>query len=104
MSRHQHFRYGEDWANGGIWQDQSLKRCFGVNKNVSRCDWEYLQTVTMVQEPHERVPKLTDLLEFLAQAENEHLWAFLDVKVINHFLAAVASFGMHTLDTNRRSS
>lgn len=83
MSRHQCFRdaFGEDLANRSIRQDQSLKRCFGVSKNVSHCDWEYLQNVTMLDEPHERVPKLTDLLEFLAQPENEQLWAFLDVKV-----------------------
>lgn len=52
-----------------------------MNKKVSECDWEYLENVTMLEEPHERVPKFTDLLEFLAQPENEHLWAFLDVKV-----------------------
>lgn len=35
----------------------------------------------MTQEPHEPVPRLSDLLEYLAQPGSEHVWAFLDVKV-----------------------
>lgn len=53
-----------------------------MNKNVSHCDWEYLKTVTMLQEPHEPVPKFSDLLEYLAQPENEQVWAFIDIKVL----------------------
>lgn len=66
-------------ANDG--QDQSLERCFGVKKNVEDCDWEYLKTVKMTQEPHEPVPRFSELLEYLAQPGSEHVWAFLDVKV-----------------------
>ena len=36
----------------------------------------------MLQEPHEPVPRLSDLLKYLAQPENEQIWAFLDIKVL----------------------
>lgn len=51
----------------------------------------------MLEEPHERVPKLTDLLEFLAQPENEHLWAFLDVKVSQHFFGGCLLLAMECM-------
>lgn len=53
-----------------------------MDKNISHCDWEYLKTVTMLQEPHEPAPKFSDLLEYLAQPENEQVWAFIDIKVL----------------------
>jgi len=67
-------------------QDASLKRCFGVNKKVAKCDYEYLKTVTMIQEPHEPVPRLYELLQYLAQPEAAHIWAFLDVKVYSTYI------------------
>ena len=36
----------------------------------------------MLQEPHEPAPKFSDLLEYLAQPENEQVWAFIDIKVL----------------------
>lgn len=67
-------------------QDASLKRCFGVNKKVAKSDYEYLKTVTMIQEPHEPVPRLYELLQYLAQPEAAHIWAFLDVKVYSTYI------------------
>lgn len=32
-------------------------------------------------EPHEGIPRLADLLEYLAQPGLEDKWAFLDIKV-----------------------
>lgn len=65
-----------------MYQDASLKRCFGVDKLVSECDWSYLQTLRTVgglgAEP---MPSLADLLEFLAGDDRKDVWVILDVKV-----------------------
>lgn len=62
-------------------QDRTLERCFGVKKAVSECDWAYLQTLETVQEPRCRIPRLADLLEYLARPGLEHVWVLLDIKV-----------------------
>ena len=65
-----------------VYQDASLKRCFGVDKLVSECDWSYLQTLRTVgglgAEP---MPSLADLLEFLAGDDRKDVGGILDVKV-----------------------
>ncbi|KAJ5769761.1 uncharacterized protein N7511_001812 [Penicillium nucicola] len=63
--------------------DASLKRCFGVKKKVAECDWEYLNTLRTVQAPHEPMPRLVDVLEYLRQAGREHIWVMLDIKLTN---------------------
>lgn len=62
-------------------QDASLKRCFGIDKKVADCDWAYLSTLTTLREPKQSLPRLVDLLEYLARPEAEHIWLLLDVKV-----------------------
>ncbi|TIC92478.1 Phosphatidylglycerol phospholipase C [Colletotrichum higginsianum] len=47
--------------------DGNLKRCFGVDRRISECDWDYLRTLRTVQEPGEGMPRLEDLLAFLAK-------------------------------------
>lgn len=57
-----------------------MKRCFGIDKLVSECDWSYLQSLSTVQAPHEPMATLEDLLEFLAGSDQEKMWLILDVK------------------------
>jgi hypothetical protein len=62
-------------------QDASLQRCFGVKKKVSECDWDYLKNLRTVEAPHEPMPRLVDVLEYLRQPGREHIWVLLDIKV-----------------------
>ncbi|KAJ5787901.1 hypothetical protein N7457_002891 [Penicillium paradoxum] len=61
--------------------DPSLLRCFGVKKKVANCDWEYLKTLRTLKAPHEPMPRLVEVLEYLRQPGREHLWILLDIKV-----------------------
>ncbi|EPE29484.1 PLC-like phosphodiesterase [Glarea lozoyensis ATCC 20868] len=61
--------------------DPTLKRCFGVDKKICDCDWNYLKTLKTVQEPQETMPRLRDLLKYLAKPGLEHIWVLLDIKL-----------------------
>ncbi|CCC12474.1 hypothetical protein SMACR_06553 [Sordaria macrospora] len=61
--------------------DPSLKRCFGVDKKVSECDWSYLSTLKTLREPQQSIPRLQDLLEYLGQPGLESVWVLLDIKI-----------------------
>lgn len=63
--------------------DPDLKRCFGVRKKIIDCDWDDLSQLRTLQEPHEPMPRLIDLLDYLAQPDLEHIWVLLDIKVDN---------------------
>jgi hypothetical protein len=63
-------------------------RCFGINKKVSDCDWEYLKTLRTLQAPHEPMPRLIDVLEYLSQPGRENFWILLDIKVAKRFSLA----------------
>ncbi|KAJ5657068.1 hypothetical protein N7507_009018 [Penicillium longicatenatum] len=63
--------------------DASLQRCYGVKKKVTECDWDYLQTLRTVEAPHEPMPRLVDVLEYLRQPGREHIWVLLDIKLNN---------------------
>ncbi|KAH8694865.1 PLC-like phosphodiesterase [Talaromyces proteolyticus] len=63
-----------------ISHDPSLKRCFGVDKLIIDCDWEYLSTLRTTKQPHEKLPRLSDLLDFLNSPCAEHAWVLLDIK------------------------
>lgn len=60
--------------------DGTLKRCFGIDAKIADCDWSYLSTLRTLREPHEPMPRLVDLLEYLAQPETERVWLLLDIK------------------------
>lgn len=64
-------------------KDATLTRCFGVKKRVVDCDWKYLSTLRTLKSPHEPMPTLVDLLEFLALPGNADAWVLLDIKVHN---------------------
>ncbi|KAK3327529.1 PLC-like phosphodiesterase [Cercophora scortea] len=61
-------------------QDASLKRCFGVDKTVAECDWSYLSSLKTLREPQQGMPRLLDLLMYLGQPAQEHIWLLLDIK------------------------
>ncbi|KAF2181903.1 tubulin-domain-containing protein [Zopfia rhizophila CBS 207.26] len=63
--------------------DKDLKRCFGRSEKLIDCDWEFLSKLRTLKEPHESMPRLTDLLEYLAQPGMEEIWLLLDIKLDN---------------------
>jgi hypothetical protein len=64
-----------------IKQDANLKRCFGREEKIIDCDWSFLKTLRTTREPHEPMPRLMDLLEYLAMPGLEDIWILLDIKV-----------------------
>ncbi|KAJ9614335.1 hypothetical protein H2200_002471 [Cladophialophora chaetospira] len=64
--------------------DPDLKRCFGAKEKIIDCDWEYLSSKRTLREPHVPMPRLQDLLEYVAQPSLEHIWIFLDIKLDNN--------------------
>lgn len=63
--------------------DMNLKRCFGRDEKIADKTWDEIKDVRTIQEPHERMPRLADLLTFLAEEGNERIWVFLDIKLDN---------------------
>ena len=64
-------------------QDPTLKRCFGVDKKIIECDWDYIKTLRTTREPAQPMPRLKDLLEYLASPGLEEIWLLLDIKLDN---------------------
>ncbi|KAI1102008.1 PLC-like phosphodiesterase [Jackrogersella minutella] len=60
--------------------DVTLKRCFGKASKVADCDWAELSTLRTLRGPRQPMPRLLDLLEYLVQPGNEHIWILLDIK------------------------
>lgn len=65
-------------------QDADLKRCFGINKKLIDCDWKYLRTLKSKRAPGEPLASLRELLEWLTQSDQEHIWILLDIKTDNN--------------------
>lgn len=65
-----------------ISHDKDLKRCYGVEGLVKHHDWEFLKGLKTVRTPAQPMPRLSDLLEYLAGDEAaEATWVLLDIKV-----------------------
>ncbi|KAI9883531.1 MAG: hypothetical protein M1823_004695 [Watsoniomyces obsoletus] len=64
--------------------DATLKRCFGKPEKIVDCDWSYLSSLRTLKEPHEAMPRLKDLLEYLARPGLDDVWVLLDIKVDNN--------------------
>jgi glycerophosphoryl diester phosphodiesterase len=64
--------------------DPDLKRCFGIKKKIIDCDWAELSQLRTIKEPHEPMPRLLDLLEYVAQPGLEYIWILLDIKLDNN--------------------
>ena len=54
-----------------------------MKKKIIDCDWEYLSTLRTVELPHEPMPQLRELLEYVAQPDLQYLWILLDIKFDN---------------------
>lgn len=67
-----------DWS---FEQDATLKRCYGKDNKIIDCDWEFLSEQRTLKEPHVPMPRLKDLLEYLASPGLENIWLLLDIKV-----------------------
>ncbi|KAH7092204.1 PLC-like phosphodiesterase [Paraphoma chrysanthemicola] len=63
--------------------DKDLKRCFGREEKLIDCDYEFVSKLRTLKEPHEAMPRLVDLLEYLAQPGLEEIWILLDIKLDN---------------------
>ncbi|SPN97462.1 related to transcription activator protein acu-15 [Cephalotrichum gorgonifer] len=61
--------------------DGTLKRCFGVDREIRSCDWSYIRTLRTLREPHAPMPTLSELLDFLARDGLGDVWLLLDVKM-----------------------
>ncbi|KAL1593435.1 gamma-tubulin [Nothophoma quercina] len=64
--------------------DKDLKRCFGRKEKLIDCDYEFVSKLKTLKEPHESMPRLADLLEYLAQPGLEDIWVLLDIKLDNN--------------------
>ncbi|EUC27639.1 hypothetical protein COCCADRAFT_111179 [Bipolaris zeicola 26-R-13] len=63
--------------------DKDLKRCFGRDEKIIDCDYEFISKLRTLKEPHEPMPRLSDLLEYMAQPGLENIWVLLDIKLDN---------------------
>lgn len=62
--------------------DADLRRCFGRPDRLADCDWPLLSALRTTRAPHEPMPRLLDLLRWLAAAGPalDHVWLLLDLK------------------------
>ena len=63
--------------------DPTLKRCYGINKKIKDVTWAEIQELRTIAEPHQPMPKLKELLDYLAQPGLEEIWLLLDIKLSN---------------------
>ncbi|RMD44654.1 hypothetical protein DV735_g466, partial [Chaetothyriales sp. CBS 134920] len=63
--------------------DADLKRCFGQKEKLIDSDWAHLSTMRTLQAPHEPLPRLSELLTYVAQPELDAIWLMLDIKTDN---------------------
>jgi len=61
--------------------DPTLKRCFGKPDKIRDCDWAYLSTLRTTGANPQPMPRLLDLLTYLAEPGLEALWVLLDIKM-----------------------
>ncbi len=73
-------RAAERFTNKTV-QEATLKRCFGKDEKIIDCTWEYISQQRTLAAPNEPMPRLRDLLEFLASPGLENVWLLLDIKV-----------------------
>ncbi|KAI0466523.1 PLC-like phosphodiesterase [Xylaria cf. heliscus] len=74
--------------------DATLKRCFGLAGRVADYTWNELSKLRTVREPKQPMLRLLDLLEYLAQPKQEHIWILLDIKMddkVTELLSCVAT-------------
>ncbi|KAI0858079.1 PLC-like phosphodiesterase [Xylaria cubensis] len=60
--------------------DETLERCYGNKARVRDLDWSEISQLRTLREPHQPMPRLIDLLEYLDQPGLEDIWLMLDIK------------------------
>ncbi|KAJ2989187.1 hypothetical protein NUW58_g3596 [Xylaria curta] len=60
--------------------DETLQRCYGKKAKVRDLDWSEIKELRTLREPHQPMPRLVDLLEYLDQPGLENIWLMLDIK------------------------
>lgn len=78
--------------------DATLKRCFGRPEKLLDVDWSFVSTLLTTEEPRQRMPRLLDLLEYLAAPEREDIWLILDIKV------CFSSYRNHMNDKSQKTN
>ncbi|KAI9791682.1 MAG: hypothetical protein M1833_001348 [Piccolia ochrophora] len=63
--------------------DATLKRCYGRQEKIIDCDWDFLKTLRTLKAPYTPMPRLEDLLNYLASPGVEDIWLLLDIKLDN---------------------
>lgn len=63
--------------------DPTLSRCFGQKHKIIEKSWDEIKDLRTIAEPHVAMPRLNDLLEYLAQPGMEEIWILLDIKLDN---------------------
>ncbi|KAK3075472.1 hypothetical protein LTR53_001180 [Teratosphaeriaceae sp. CCFEE 6253] len=63
--------------------DPTLKRCFGRPEKIIDKTWAEIKDLRTVAEPHEPMPQLRDVIEYLTQPGQEDIWILLDIKLDN---------------------
>ncbi|KAK5987549.1 Phosphatidylglycerol phospholipase C [Cladobotryum mycophilum] len=74
--------------------DPSLKRCFGVDRRISECTWDYLSALRTVRQPAQTLPRLSEFLEWLASGpETEKIWVLIDIKMADDPIELIGALG-----------
>ncbi|KAF2973364.1 hypothetical protein GQX73_g234 [Xylaria multiplex] len=60
--------------------DETLQRCYGNKAKVRDLDWSEISQLRTLREPHQPMPRLIDLLEYLDLPGLEDIWLMLDIK------------------------
>ncbi|KAI8633969.1 PLC-like phosphodiesterase [Xylariaceae sp. FL1651] len=60
--------------------DETLERCYGDKAKVRDLDWDEISKFRTLREPHQPMPRLVDLLEYLDKPGLEDIWLMLDIK------------------------
>ena len=61
--------------------DETLQRCYGNKARVRDLDWAEISKLRTLRAPHQPMPRLIDLLEYLNQPGLERMQLMLDIKV-----------------------
>ena len=64
--------------------DNTLNRCFNRPEQIIDCDWSFIAPLLTTQEPKQHMPRLIDLLEYLAHPKRADIWVLLDIKLDNN--------------------
>lgn len=73
--------------------DATLKRCFGRKDKIKDLDWKEVAEARSLAYPHVPMPRLKDLLEYMAEPGMEEIWLLLDIKLDNDAEAIMRLIG-----------